>query len=465
MRSTTLTMFFAAIPALFGIVGCAPFQQYRTVQNDDCVCNVKDADAKCGTNMVQHINTEGGNAFQLGFIEFDDQGQLWDRDRQKNHVIGTISKISESQDLLMVVFVHGWKHSAAPDDGNINTFRDVLSDLTDAEAAMSKLKGVQARAVFGVYLGWRGESIAIPLVDNVTFWDRKNTAHKVGNGGVTEVLSELERIRDKQPDRGRDGNRTKLAVIGHSFGGAVVFSALSQIMENRLVASKHGLQENRIKGFGDMVVLINPAFEATRYTPLADMSTEVKTYDGQQLPILAILTSEADWATKYAFKIGRYLSTGFEANRVMTRYNPTTDLSEQVNQKQASVTAVGHFANYQTHTLKPISGQEIRVLDAPRIDVGRRVQYLLDASDSWQNDQPGGDIQFGQVLLHRNKTSAAHNPYLVAYVDKHLITDHNDIDDPRVVEFIKQLILLSSHSKADVDQARLMLKHQPHPDK
>ncbi len=31
-------------------------------------------------------------------------------------------------------------------------------------------------------------------------------------------------------------------------------------------------------------------------------------------------------------------------------------------------------------------------------------------------------------------------------MDKRLITDHNDIDDPRIIEFVKQLILISTQS-------------------
>ncbi|MGB8517460.1 MAG: esterase [Gallionella sp.] len=458
MSSNYVAIIIASLPAFFGLVGCAPFQQYRTIASDNCVCNVKNADEKCAQQMLQHVTTEGHNAYHLGFIEFDDQGQLWDRDNQKNVVIGKIKQLAASQDLLMVVFVHGWKHSAAPNDPNINTFREVLEDLTDAENKMSE----HPRTVFGLYLGWRGESITPFLwLDNLTFWDRKNTAHKVGHGGVTEVLSELESIRDSQPDRDGDGNRTKLAVIGHSFGGAVVSSALTQLLENRLVAAKQSEREEKlIKGFGDIVVLINPAFEATRYTPLADMSTEVQQYDAAQLPILAILTSEADWATKYAFKIGRYFSTAFETNRYMGRKNATTLQMESINEGQANVTAVGHFADYQTHTLKPLSGHEKRDLSEPKIDAAMRVNNLLTVSDYWADDHPGSEIPFGKVMLNRGLNSAAHNPYLLAYVDKNLISDHNDIDDPRVMEFIKQLIMLSSHSKQDVTKAKVLLQNR-----
>lgn len=462
MNTQYLPVFLAGLPAIFGLVGCAPFQQYRTLPDakspiDYCTHHFQKADETCGQYMLQNLSSNANNTYQLGFIEFDDQGQLWNRDTQEKRIIDEIKRVATTQDLLIVVFVHGWKHSAAPNDDNINKFRAVLADLTDAEAHISK----HPRAVFGVYLGWRGGSIPIPILENVTFWDRKNTAHKVGHGGVTEVLSELEHIRENQPDRDRDGNRTKLAIIGHSFGGAVVSSALTQLLENRLVtAKKSQQQEQLIKGFGDIVVLINPAFEASRYTPLADTSTEIQTYDLAQLPIMAILTSEADWATKYAFKAGRYVSTIFESNRYMSRQNGTTGQPESINQGQANVTAVGHFPAYQTHTLKPISGQEKRQLDTQKINLDTRLQNLFGASESWENDLPGSEIRFGEVMLKRSQNSAAHNPYLVAYVDKNLIQDHNDIDDPRIMEFIMQLIMLTSHSKQEVDDAQLRLRRE-----
>ena len=55
-------------------------------------------------------------------------------------------------------------------------------------------------------------------------------------------------------------------------------------------------------------------------------------------------------------------------------------------------------------------------------------------------------------MLERTETSAGRNPYLVTYVDKDLIRDHNDIADWRVINFLKQLILLSSQRPEDVQK-------------
>src|SRR5262249_19573985 len=155
---------------------------------------------------------------------------------------------------------------------------------------------------------------SLPVIENLTFWDRKNTAHKVGHGEVTEVLNRIDQLRQvKDAQSARGSSRSRLIVVGHSFGGAVVFSALEQILEERFVrtAGPAGTSTD-VVGFGNLVVLVNPAFEALLYSPLSDMSTERATYFESQLPVLAIITSEADDATRIAFPIGRWFSARFE---------------------------------------------------------------------------------------------------------------------------------------------------------
>ncbi len=91
------------------------------------------------------------------------------------------------------------------------------------------------------------------------------------------------------------------------------------------------------------MVLLNPAFEAQLYVPSSDMTAVRKSYVEKQLPVLAVLTSEADDATAVAFPIGRWFDTRFEKQRVVTRTNPATGLKESISPKSADVRTVGHF--------------------------------------------------------------------------------------------------------------------------
>ncbi len=221
-------------------------------------------------------------------------------------------------------------------------------------AQIAKLSGAPPREVAGVYLGWRGGSVTVPLLENLTFWDRKNTAQKVGHGGVTEVLSRLELIKQDKESTDPGHSRTRLVVVGHSFGGAVVSTALAQVLESRFVQTigPAGVQSD-VAGFADLVVLINPAFEAMQFSPLSDMATERGTYFASQLPVVLELTSEADYATRYAFPAGRWLSTRFEKTRDRTRWNAVTRQQETIDESDANITAVGHFPPYRTHRLYP----------------------------------------------------------------------------------------------------------------
>ena len=415
---------------------CIAHKQYRT---DYSLCPSTDPAAVCAQGAL-HAHQDCGSGdedYFLGFIEFDDGGQLWDR-RQASAVLGHLQEQVGQHDLLLVVFVHGWKHSAAPQDGNIEMFRRNLALLSGVESRISAATGTPERKVAGIYLGWRGGSISAPVLKQLTFWDRKNTAHKVGHGGVTEVLARVEELRGI---RGAvaDTNRTRVIVIGHSFGGAVVYSALGQLLEQRFVETTAGAgAAGAARGFGDLVVLINPAFEAQRYATLSDMSTERNPYFGDQLPVLAILTSEGDDATGKAFPIGRFFSTLFEKERTIERLNGHTGEIEEIDQHRSNVIAVGHFGPYRTHRLEPTG----------RLLPDQEAAYLADAffgvAEAWENDLPGGSIEFPGTRLDRRERCAARNPYLVIEVSEDIIPDHNQIDDPRVVKFLTQLILLSS---------------------
>ena len=433
-------------------MGCTtPMIQYRTDYHP-CVSATPSRD--CADRAIQEYRPANGSApgFSLGFIEFDDQGQLFDRG-QMYAVLDYIARQAAEDDFLAVVYVHGWKHNAHEGDNNIDHFRDALLRLSATEAALSQAQHKSARRVLGVYLGWRGESVSLPVLDNLTFWDRKNTAHKVGHGEVTETLNRLDQLRQTRDALSGTGqSRSRLIVVGHSFGGAVVFSALEQVLEERFVRTSGAAGTDAdIVGFGNLVVLVNPAFEALLYSPLSDMSTERASYFESQLPVLAIMTSEADDATGIAFPIGRWFSTRFEKERTQLRRNPISQQTERISQRDTNVAAVGHFVPYRTHVLRAATNSDPAAVRAR--PAGERAQSVLHAAGNWENDQPGSQIDFPGSVLTRSRDSAGRNPYLVIGVDRALIPDHDSIWDPRVESFISHLILLSSQS-GDLQQRR-----------
>jgi len=67
----------------------------------------------------------------------------------------------------------------------------------------------------------------------------------------------------------------------------------------------------RIRQAADLILLVNPAFEASRYEPVHDFAQrhELPRYEP---PLLVMVTSEADGATRQAFPLGRIVNTLFQ---------------------------------------------------------------------------------------------------------------------------------------------------------
>lgn len=352
-------------------------------------------------------------------------------------MLGSYQPIAGVNDVLLVAYIHGWHHNADPEDGNVKNFRQLLTKLSQAES-----QGGTGRKVLGVYIGWRGESITIPVINAATFWERKNTAQKVGQQGVTEVLLRLEEIVNVKAGMETAKPQplnSRLVTIGHSFGGAVLYTALQQILEDRFIDSrKNKTFSGDANGLGDLVVLMNPAFEALRYSTLYDISQDYcRSYFPSQLPKLAILTSETDRATGWAFPIGRFFSTFFETHATLDRHNCTGvgKISPmEIAEGQADRHTVGHFEPYLTHRLNPLTSTE-----------KRNVNFDYHALQSrWSQQKVLGSFAFESTeLFHLGKT-VPNNPYLNIEVDQHLIEGHSDIWHDEIVGFLRDLIMIST---------------------
>jgi hypothetical protein len=276
------------------------------------------------------------DGFDLHVVEFDDEGQLWNAARQEVTLAQLRQELS-TKGALVAVFVHGWKNDASVCNGNISCFRDVLEVLAKVERAYPSGPPAARRRVIGIYIGWRGGAISVKGVKQLTFWGRKHAAHTIGdNGGVTAFIRRLRTVVDEgrqayARNTGKTGEPavTSMVLVGHSFGAALLYSALGTSINGDAgaaleAAQKHDLggsrrqtgqsqamvtDEGRIRvpSQGDLVMLVNPAMEASRF---ANLSSAVKLrYDRSQTPILVTLGSEGDSAVKYFFPVGQSFST------------------------------------------------------------------------------------------------------------------------------------------------------------
>jgi hypothetical protein len=463
------------------ISACAPFEHYRTNLTEDFECAVdndsvtetlklcEDRDSS-NPHAIQHRHYTGyfedeGDTdkpdkgdYYLAFVEFDDQGWFAER-KQMDALFALLNELKDkNNETLIYVYAHGWKHNASSCDNNVVCFSRLLERTDLAE---QKLLGSN-RTVVGVYLGWRGLPYKAGALTNLSFWSRKNAAARVGSGGVMELLVRLNDYRNsRQTSDTTNPPGTQLVIMGHSFGGLVIYSALSHALMERAAKTPYstGAAELEVaKSFGDFVMLVNPAFEGSLYEPLFQIATN-RCYVAEQRPVMMIVTSEADNATGTAFPIGRTLDTLFQ--HAMTK-----------EQRQSMRKAIGHDDRYLTHELRSDGTKQEEVgdeSDCPcpfleatsnwsQIDLLDRIAPMLSgipqkaqcdpiekrSASMIREKQPyGSEIELTRA---RNSMYASNYPYLVVKTDAGVISDHNNIYSNRFINFLQ--LFLSHHITA-----------------
>jgi hypothetical protein len=437
---------------------------------------------------------EDNDHYSLRFIESDDEGWFWDP-QQATESMRLIRGKLEKRQTLVVVFVHGWHHSAECCDQNVEGFRNTLQQLSGM---------VKDFDIVGIYVGWRGRSLA-GWLDYFTFWGRKSAAERVGQNDLKEFLARLHDLyveyrpdvcaQNEQPGCEQTSASQKnflgLVSIGHSFGAQVLLRAVSGSMEDRLQhlnpqpaylrnaapAAGNSAVEQSLTGVGDLMVLINPAAEASQYHRLHMLSRGLR-YSQFQSPVMLVLSSENDWARHRLFTIGRYLG------EVFTGKPRKDDDVERVVERQA----LGVFPGHITHQLHPVDpnvqlhDQPVpRIADSCNCRDDEQVEWLkwksppqVTKPDSVQWDDPNlrtfdfsGDVIFSGVELSpltpkeiaseaRWKNHAPALPYqplIVATTSSSIIEKHSGIfTDPFLHFLVPYIAYIEKKSLLNVQE-------------
>ena len=273
------------------------------------------ANGPCRDSWAVRATSHGVN-----YVEIDEQGILHDRAAAEDALAFAAAPPSDGARIAyVVVFIHGWHHDAAAGDTNVQAFH----------RALASVKRWRPQAdVRGIYIGWRGSSLPLPLLRYLTFWERKNTSDEIGRGSLLEFLLGLERSVKPVPT-----SSNRLVLIGHSSGASVAFNALAHVHMQRFVDGLYATAPGeRFRGYGDLTVLINPAIEAMRYMPLqsaveyyaAREQTPKLDFTHEKKPRLIILSSDGDLATHCTFlpgssQPGSKPTTGSRHARARTR--------------------------------------------------------------------------------------------------------------------------------------------------
>jgi len=398
--------------------------------------------------LCPELTTPSSFSLSMAYVEIDEQGAFQDR----SQVERALALMGEGkQPKYVVVFVHGWFHNAAADDLNVRRFKCALNNLQSIEDNAIE-------EVVGIYVGWRGRSWLLPVIQYATFWDRKNTSEEVGRGSLVEFLMRLEGAVKPTPD-----TLNKLMVVGHSFGASVIFNAIGHILLARFILDAERLasatptpihaqsKPGLVSGYGDLVVLVNPAIEATRIMPFFAALNEytrkhVDLLSPAQPARLVILSSAGDWATRGTFPVARAFSTlleSYQHSRIVTPYGQAIDMRE----RQLDWQTMGNAEALQTH-------QPLR-RTAPTTWDGKcppaRPEWLSQAIAERKAEQrrkgeaatgAGWSTVFdgtGITVSHRGVTTPS-NPLWILAVDTELIPSHSGIANPVVICLFNELL-------------------------
>ena len=298
-------LLLALSTALSLLCACTPHAQLRGTGPSDRLIDFKAlAGSRPGDPIREEVarrSIERYEGFTLGIIELSDDGHVKD-EVQKEQVFAMVREVAAEKGAIVLTFVHGWHHSASVCDSNVACFRSVLKGISEDPDRLNK------GPVIGIYLGWRGDSSR--KLQGATFYNRKRTAHRIGENAGSKLLLELANLTyeiNTDLDQRRSPGFVTMVTAGHSFGGALVFSAVEAALVSEWggrdgvgpLADGAGIKAKRHE-LGDLVLLINPAFEADRYR-LFDGDLALPGRYEPQCPVLVTVASEGDAAVGTAF--------------------------------------------------------------------------------------------------------------------------------------------------------------------
>jgi len=328
----------------------------------------------------------------LAIIEFDDFGMLW-LPEQLERTLDLITRRNSAskRGIMVVTYTHGWQNNADPnrDANDLARFRDGMKRL----GRDLYLQGAVAPDhVVGVYLGWRGATNRIPFWSNATFWDRKDAAERVASYQMRETLFRLTAAAKSHPD-------SKVLLSGHSMGGMILARTLAPTLSTLLLASG----PEGIFAPSDLVVLQNPAldglaaFQLIEYLKRTGAKAELRYPDGRvepaQGPIIASITSQADWVTRVAYPAGQVYDNMWHAFR--------DDLGDGLpTQGQLANRAHGHLGFLVSHR---------------------------------------AHIEDGRVVIEPVPDAYNDTPFWIVQTSPEICKDHGDIYNDRFLSLVQQI--------------------------
>ncbi len=210
--------------------------------------------------------------YKLAFLEFEESTNSLSEPKQLDALTDILDAPGAK---FVIVFVHGWRHDAEVGNGDVARFRTFLAY---SRKFLNQRANHAESDLVGVYIGWRGRSFAEPtertstLASAIWFaltgpsiYKRKRMSEKFAPL-LVETLDGLEnRLNLRKKNNGND----RMLIVGHSLGGNMIATGL--LDRATRAVSEHVPGDIMPPLLGDLVVLINPAAEARKWTSIQRM--------------------------------------------------------------------------------------------------------------------------------------------------------------------------------------------------
>jgi pimeloyl-ACP methyl ester carboxylesterase len=437
--------FLALAAALLLSTACAPHRQLRTSTVPvDVTAPLSDPLARAA---VASSSIERYPGYTIAIVEFDDQGRFWDR-RQVAALEAEITREARLDDeapVSTLVFAHGWRDDARVCDKALVAFREFVRRISIDD--LGKLP--RRHPLIGIFLAWRGYSSDVWPFEFFSFVGRKDTATRIATGDVPEFLAHLDSFRRELNASRKEASR--LVVIGHSLGGTIVFEALANLYKARLAEAWPGRDVNGdsgiVSGFGDLVLLVNPAFEAERWHSIHELAASFVSFSKNQKPLLVVASSETDLPTSRYFPIAQRFGTMLQETR-------------DEEQRRALITSIGQYEPFVTHHLRrgdlpPDDRSEVPsdyditncVAKMPQIPPAANLTALFEKRvDGGERDEGWGaepcvaERHLGPLLLTCGPNVQRGNPFWVVRVAPNVLHQHNGFFNPYFLVFARDLV-------------------------
>jgi hypothetical protein len=199
----------------------------------------------------------------------------------------------------------------------------------------------------------------------------------------------------------------------------VLLKAVSSSLESQLVGKNEQpgyLRGSRpaapqgepvsLDGIGDLLILVNPAAEASQYQRLHVLSQGLR-YKHTQTPVILTVSALTDYPRHSLFTFGRVLG------EIFTGKPRKTDEMERTIERQA----LGVYDGHVTHELKPVEQPDSLTRDdSPENECKVRAYDFSRATFAKASLQPKGGA-----------TVIPYQPFIVADVSDEIIKGHNGI--------------------------------------